>query len=176
VVVVVVQIRFGVETLLDQKFVLLGSYLARGHVAVALFMYVLLNGAMVLASALLVAHYIPQAAGAGIAEVKGYLNGNRLPKAINVKTFFGKLFGTILNVAGSLPAGPEGPMIHIGAMVGGGVSQPRSKTMNCALPYTAKFCTDKDRRDFISVGTACGFAAAFRSVWVGPGRCALLQN
>src|SRR4051812_36586578 len=52
-------------------------------------------------------------------------------------------------------------MIHIGAMVGGGVSQPRSKTLGCDIPYTAKFCTDKDRRDFISLGTACGFAAAF---------------
>jgi chloride channel 7 len=52
-------------------------------------------------------------------------------------------------------------MIHIGAMVGGGVSQPRSKTIGVSIPFTAKFCTDKDRRDFISLGAACGVSAAF---------------
>lgn len=52
-------------------------------------------------------------------------------------------------------------MIHIGGMIGAGVSQSRSKTMGCELPFLRKFRNDKDRRDFIATGSACGVAAAF---------------
>lgn len=52
-------------------------------------------------------------------------------------------------------------MIHIGGMIGGGVSQSRSKTLGCDLPFLRKFRNDHDRRDFIATGSACGVAAAF---------------
>ena len=53
--------------------------------------------------------------------------------------------------------GPEGPLVHLGAMAGsfltGGV-RLRQTTPSF-------FRTDVDRRDFLSLGSACGFAAAF---------------
>ena len=80
---------------------------------------------------------------------------------MNVKTFIVKLCASVTAVSSSLPVGPEGPMIHLGAMMGGGVSQPRSKTMNLQLPWFQRFHTDRDRRDFIAIGAACGVASAF---------------
>ena len=53
--------------------------------------------------------------------------------------------------------GPEGPLVHLGAMAGsfltGGVR------LRQTMP--SFFRTDIDRRDFLSLGSACGFAAAF---------------
>ena len=80
---------------------------------------------------------------------------------MNVKTFVTKYIAAITAVASSLPVGPEGPMIHMGAMIGGGISQPRSKTLNISLPWFQKFHTDRDRRDFIAMGAAAGVASAF---------------
>lgn len=107
--------------------------------------------------------FAPAANSSGIPFVKAYLNGSRIPKAFNLKTLITKIIGCISCVATSLPVGPEGPMIHIGGMVGGGVSQSRSKTLGCELPVLRKFRNDHDRRDFISTGAACGVAAAFGS-------------
>lgn len=93
--------------------------------------------------------------------MKGFLNGIKIHKAVNVKTLIVKVVGVISSVASSLPVGYEGPMIHIGAMIGGGISQPRSKTLGFEMPCLKRFSSDKDRRDFIALGSACGVAAAF---------------
>lgn len=64
-------------------------------------------------------------------------------------------------VGSGLPVGPEGPMIHMGAMIGAGVSQMRSKTLGCGLPFMKRFRNLRDKRDFITAGVAAGVAAAF---------------
>jgi chloride channel 7 len=46
------------------------------------------------------------AGGSGLPEVKGYLNGTRIPKAFNVLTFITKAISMICSVAAQLPAGP----------------------------------------------------------------------
>jgi hypothetical protein len=46
-------------------------------------------------------------------------------------------------------------MIHIGGMVGGGVSQSYSKTLNFEFDFIKRFRNDRDRRDFIAMGTNC---------------------
>ena len=40
------------------------------------------------------------------------------------------LAGVLFSVAGGLPVGKEGPMIHSGAVVGAGVSQGKCSTLN----------------------------------------------
>jgi H+/Cl- antiporter ClcA len=41
-----------------------------------------------------------------------------------------KIFGVIGSVGGGLPVGKEGPMIHAGAVIAGGVSQGRSESLH----------------------------------------------
>lgn len=52
-------------------------------------------------------------------------------------------------------------MIHIGALVGNGVSQAQSKELQFQIPYMKHFRNDRDKRDFITSGAGAGVAAAF---------------
>lgn len=64
--------------------------------------------------------------GSGVAEVMGLLNGVNYTDAISFKTLFVKCFGTLFAVVGGLCIGKEGPLVHIGAIVG---------TLCCFLPF-----------------------------------------
>jgi hypothetical protein len=53
-------------------------------------------------------------------------------------------------------------MVHIGSMIGGGLSAAKSKTLHIRLPKMfERIRTDREQRDFISSGAAAGIAAAF---------------
>lgn len=70
-----------------------------------------------LASALTV--YVgPGANGSGTPEIMGLLNGVNYPKTIGFWTLLIKCLGTSLAVVGGLCIGKEGPLAHIGAIVG----------------------------------------------------------
>ena len=60
-------------------------------------------------------------AGSGVAEVIGYVNGVNYPLTIDYRTFFTKICGVVLAVAGGLAVGKEGPLAHIGANVGAAI-------------------------------------------------------
>ena len=60
----------------------------------------------------------PGAMGSGIAELIGYFNGINLPGLLTIPSLIVKIFGTSLGVAASLAIGKEGPLAHIGAIVG----------------------------------------------------------
>jgi H+/Cl- antiporter ClcA len=49
------------------------------------------------------------------------LNGVSNPAAIGAKALVCKAVGILFSTAGGLPCGKEGPMIHCGAILGGGV-------------------------------------------------------
>ncbi|KAL0476627.1 chloride channel protein C [Acrasis kona] len=101
------------------------------------------------------------AGGSGLPEVKGYLNGTRIPKALNVITLLTKVVSMIFSVSAQMPA--EGPFIHIGAMIGGGLGEFKSRTLRFQLPLMKSFRNSRDKRDFISSGAAAGVSAAFGS-------------
>ncbi|TMW69263.1 hypothetical protein Poli38472_001419 [Pythium oligandrum] len=107
----------------------------------------------------------PVAAGSGISEVKTTLNGMKIPRLLRLRTFFCKVIGLICSVAGGLPVGKEGPMIHSGAIVAAGLSQGKSSTLgyDTSFTYFAGFRNDREKRDFVSCGAAAGVAAAFGS-------------
>ncbi|XP_013401688.1 chloride channel protein B [Lingula anatina] len=109
----------------------------------------------------LVAFVWPYAAGSGIPEIIGFLNGTVVRHALNLKTFIVKFMSCACAVGGGLPVGPEGPMIHIGAIVGNGLSQFRSRTFGCKLPFFERFRNSEDRRNFTSAGAGAGVASAF---------------
>jgi len=99
-----------------------------------------------------ICHRMPQAAGSGLPEVRAYLNGVHLPKMFALPTMLVKTLSCILAVAGGLPAGPEGPVIHIGAMIAAAVTR-LSQLPSMRHPRVV--------RDFITAGTAAGVTAAF---------------
>jgi chloride channel 7 len=110
----------------------------------------------------------PQAVASGIPETKAILNGLHVPKFLSLKTFAAKFVGIIMAVSSGLVLGPEGPLVHLGAIVGSAMTRGQKKwTINgkkCVfrLPsFMMQFRNDVDRRDFISIGAGVGFAAAF---------------
>lgn len=60
----------------------------------------------------------PTALGSGVAEAMGILNGVLYPDYISIKTLIVKFFGLILAVSAGICGGKEGPLVHIGSIVG----------------------------------------------------------
>jgi H+/Cl- antiporter ClcA len=58
------------------------------------------------------------AAGSGVAEYIGYCNGINYPDWISIPTLITKIFAVTLSVVGRLCIGKEGPLAHIGAIIG----------------------------------------------------------
>ena len=110
-------------------------------------------------------YFIPSAAGSGIPEIKAFLNGVKLDSPLSISVLVAKTIGMCLSVAASLPLGKEGPMIHVGSIMGGVISQGWPNYFNSCLPWATfqDFRNDLTRRDFITIGAAAGVAAAFRA-------------
>lgn len=98
----------------------------------------------------------PGAAGGGTAELMGYFNGINYPGLIGFRTLFVKIVGLGLAVASGLCIGKEGPLAHIGAIVG-------HLVIYLPLPYMPYFRNDKDKREIAAAGVAAGVSAAFGS-------------
>ncbi|CAJ1951978.1 unnamed protein product [Cylindrotheca closterium] len=139
-------------------------------------------------SSLLCVAWVPAAMGSGIPDVKAYLNGVRVKRFSSVSLFVVKIVGTILSVMSSLAVGKEGPLVHIGAIVGASCSK-----LSVMLPHVlsspipsisasknvgsgnsilsriwlwstsdlAYFANDTEKRDLVTIGAAVGFAASF---------------
>ncbi|CUG89156.1 chloride channel protein, putative [Bodo saltans] len=106
---------------------------------------------------------MPSAAGSGVPDVMAYLNGVMFPLIFNVRTLVVKTASCILAVSSGLPGGVEGPMIHIGALIGAGLPSGRSRSMGFSNRFLSMFRNAKDTRDFITAGAACGITSAFSS-------------
>jgi H+/Cl- antiporter ClcA/CBS domain-containing protein len=126
------------------------------------FVYTLVGAVVLTAVAAgVVVYFEPAASGGGIPDVMAYLNGVHLRKAMNLRTFIAKTISCICAVAGGLPVGLEAPLIHLGAITGAGVTQGRSRTLGFQTKLFQAFRNNKDRRDFITAGAACGVSVAF---------------
>ena len=82
------------------------------------FWYSMSGVILVLMAVLLTLYVKPAAAGSGVAEIIAMLNGVNYPDCIGIDTFFVKSFGTLFAVCGGLAIGKEGPLVHIGGIVG----------------------------------------------------------
>ncbi|XP_046893292.1 H(+)/Cl(-) exchange transporter 7 [Hypomesus transpacificus] len=132
-----------------------------GGLSISLILWAVLNAAIVMLGAIIVAFFEPIAAGSGIPQIKCYLNGVKIPRVVRLKTLVVKVFGVICSVAGGLAVGKEGPMIHSGAVVAAGVSQGRSTSLKKDFKMFEYFRRDTEKRDFVSAGAAAGVSAAF---------------
>lgn len=75
-----------------------------------------------------------------------------LVQVFNVRTLWVKFVSCAAAVGSGLPVGPEGPMIHIGAMIGAALSQGHSTTLGFATGLFKRFQNPKDKRDFVTAG------------------------
>ena len=73
-------------------------------------------------------------------------------QVFNVITLVVKFASCALAVGSGLPVGPEGPMVHIGAMVGAALSQGHSTTLGFDTGLFRRFQNPKDKRDFVTAG------------------------
>lgn len=138
------------------------------------FTYAAVNLSLALVSAALCLFLAPEATGSGIPQVKAYLNGIRVRRFSCAKLFFVKIVATILSVSSGLAIGPEGPLVHLGAMAGASCTKVSNLLLH-VFPHSsstkrlwtwltldlAHFATDAERRDLVSMGSAAGFSAAF---------------
>ena len=116
--------------------------------------WVLFSMMCALLAAILTVYVGPGAMGSGVPEVMGLLNGVNYPKAIDISTLLVKIVGVELAVIGSLAVGKEGPLVHIGAIIG------------AIVPYIPfglfeSFRNDSDKRTFMAAGSSAGVSAAF---------------
>lgn len=111
----------------------------------------------------------PLASGSGIPEVKCFLNGIDMPRVVRIKTIFAKIAGVTFAVAGQMPCGKEGPMIHSGAGIAAGMSQGKSSSLKFDVSYKGfeDFRNDKEKRDMVACGAAAGVCVAFQSALGG---------
>lgn len=154
-------IKYFMDHIVEFKLDITNRYIRQNYYIIPGLIYMGLNMALVILSVLVIFLVGPLGAGSGIPEVKGYLNGVRIPGSLNIKTLFGKIVSLMLSYSSGLFLGPEGPMVHIGAMVGSAVGQMKSKTLKIYPKIFWRYHNYKDRRDFISTGAAAGIAAAF---------------
>ena len=105
----------------------------------------------------------PLAEGSGIPETKAYLNGIHVKGHIAMPTLIAKSIGCALSIGSGLIAGREGPIIHVGAIIGAAVSQGSSGSMKIRLPgiLNHHFRSAEWKRDFAVMGSALGVASAF---------------
>ena len=111
----------------------------------------------------LVLYVSPLAEGSGISDVKSYLNGVHIKGLFSVPALVAKALGCCFSIGSGLVAGREGPIIHIGALLGSALSQWSSDTFQVRLPsaFAKHFRSAEWKRDFAVMGSACGVAAAF---------------
>ncbi|XP_053916136.1 chloride channel protein C-like isoform X2 [Cuculus canorus] len=151
------------DSLIKLKWNLVENYLQDGNLHMT-WLCVLGSGlAMVVLSSSSVLFFCPAGSPLGLPEIIGYLNGTSIQHLFDIKTFLGTFVSCVLAVASGLFCGPEGPMIHLGALLGCGLSQLQSDTLGIHLPIFTRFRNSADKRSFITAGAGAGIATVFRA-------------
>lgn len=108
----------------------------------------LISGGLVVGAAILVRRYAPEAAGSGVQEVEGAIEGVRDIRWLRILIV--KYIGGIMALMSGLVLGREGPTIHMGAAT--------------AQAFAERTVTDeRERKGLIAAGAAAGLAAAFNA-------------
>ncbi|XP_073006449.1 chloride channel protein CLC-d isoform X2 [Typha latifolia] len=155
-------INLAVENFSGWKYAATFSIIQHSYFA-GFLVYILFNLGLVFFSVVIVTEFAPAAAGSGIPEIKGYLNGVDTHGILLFRTLVGKIFGSIGSVGGGLALGKEGPLVHTGACIASLLGQGGSAKYHVNSRWLRIFESDRDRRDLVTCGCAAGVAAAFRA-------------
>mmetsp|Transcript_1356 Transcript_1356/g.2638 ORF Transcript_1356/g.2638 Transcript_1356/m.2638 type:complete len:949 (+) Transcript_1356:100-2946(+) len=133
------------------------------QLAVGFIAFALSSAVFAVMSSYLVVFHAPLAEGSGIPDVKSYLNGVHLKGLFAMPTAIAKAVGCAFSIGSGLIAGREGPIIHIGAILGSGISQGASDFIGYRAPswLNKHFRSAEWKRDFAVMGSSFGVAAAF---------------
>ena len=152
-------VAFIIDLLVD-KLVLLKWYLSQlvmqDSLHFSMMIFVSLSMLFGGIAALLVVYVGPGAVASGTPELMAFLNGINYPKFINYKTLIVKVIGLSLAVSAGLCVGKEGPLAHVGAIVGISV-------LYLPLNFLKKFRNETSKREIACAGAAAGVSAAFGS-------------
>ncbi|KAK5794031.1 hypothetical protein PVK06_035222 [Gossypium arboreum] len=157
-----IRINISVENFAGWKFSLTFNIIQKSYLAGCL-IYILINLALVFSSVYIITQFAPAAAGSGIPEIKGYLNGIDIPGILLLRTLIGKIFGSIGSVGGGLALGKEGPLVHTGTCIASLLGQGGSTKYHISSRWLQGFKSDRDRHNLVTCGCAAGVAAAFRA-------------
>lgn len=105
-------------------------------------------------AAMITTYVAPTATGSGVAEAMGLMNGVAYPDYISLKTLVVKFLGLAFAIAGGICGGKEGPLVHIGSIVGYATAYLPVKMFNY-------FRNDTEKRKLLAAGVAAGVSAAF---------------
>ncbi|XP_061304500.1 chloride channel protein C-like [Pezoporus flaviventris] len=152
-----------IDSLIKLKWDLVEKYLQDGNIHMTWLCVLAFGLAMVVLSSGSVLFFCPAGLPSGLPEIIGYLNGTSIRHLFNIKTFLGTFVSCVLAVASGLFCGPEGPMIHLGALLGCGLSQLQSDILGVHLPIFTRFRNSADKRSFITAGAGAGIASVFRA-------------
>lgn len=142
----------------------INHYVLQGELMEAYGTWLGISFTLALISTLLVNLGEPVAAGSGIPEVKGYLNGANYMRFLSLKTAVVKVLGIVNSVSAGFVIGKEGPLIHIGSAIGANFATlPGLWRILKNTLWPLRFRNDRDKRDFVSSGAAAGVAVAFGS-------------
>ena len=97
----------------------------------------------------------PAASFSGVPEIMSCLNGVDMRASLEARTGAIKFLSNVLAVSSGLPIGPEGPMLHIGAVIGNTISRLVRSGRGTAMR------SEREERDFTTAGVGCGVAVAF---------------
>ena len=94
------------------------SWVSQQNTVAAWLAYAFFAGMLGLLAGIMTTYYGQGAAGSGVAEVIGYQNGVNYPDFIGKETFYTKVVAVTLAVTWKLCIGKEGPLAHIGSIIG----------------------------------------------------------
>ena len=121
----------------------------------------------------------PAAASSGIPGLIAFLNGThpiggtspltgKKTGFLSKETLLAKTTGMILSIPSGLCLGPEGPIIHIGALLAHHTTQFFQTLSHKLLPDRFHFdVKGGEARDFLATGAAVGICVAFRAPLAG---------
>ena len=118
------------------------------------FVFFLMFSVVLATSAAMLTVYVgPKAAGSGIPEMIGCLNGLRVEEYLTPTVLVVKAVGVILAIAGTLVVGKEGPLAHIGAII--------AIIVMFSPIRIEEFRTNVRYREFVAAGISAGVSVAF---------------
>ena len=126
-----------IEAIADFKWDFAKIFLLEDHLLLAWLSASAFSLLLVLFSTAFVVLISPSAAGSGTPELISFLNGTMIKQFFSIKTFIVKFASCTLAVGAGLPVGPEGPMIHLGSIIGASLSQFQPLPASC-LPWFSR--------------------------------------